>query len=348
MKTRTFQTPSGNPIAFTALGLGGAAIGNLYRARSDREADQILQTAWDGGIRYFDTAPLYGLGLSETRLNRFLRGKPRDSFVLSTKVGRLLQQCPAADRTGIGFFFDTPSRREIYDYGHDGILRSFEASLERLGLDRIDILNVHDIDLFNHKTTAARDARIAELMQGGYRALRRLRDEGTIKAFGAGVNDWQTCEILARQGDFDLFLMAGQYSLLRQDALDSFLPLCAARGIGVIVGGVFNSGILATGAKPGAKFDYAPASDEILDRVRCIEAICATYDVSLADAALRFPPGHPSVVSVLTGAGSAQEVSWALAGLETRIPDEFWQALASGGLIRPDALAQIDSPGSGA
>lgn len=333
MKTNLFNTPSGNSISFSELGLGGAVIGNLYSARTEADVDETLQGAWDAGMRYFDTAPLYGLGLSESRMNRFFRSKPRDEFIVSTKVGRLLRRCPPEERTGIGFYFDTPSRREIYDYGYDGVLRSVEDSLERLGLDRVDILYVHDIDIFNHKSVEARDVRIDELMAGGYRALIELRDQGVIKAFGAGVNDWQTCEILARRGDFDLFLMAGQYSLLRQESLDSFLPLCVERGIGVVVGGVFNSGILATGAVPGAKFDYAPASDAVLDRVRKIEAVCKTHGVRLADAALRFPLGHPAVACVIPGAGNAREVRQAVESLATEIPDGLWSDLAAAGLI---------------
>ena len=200
-------------------------------------------------MRYFDTAPLYGLGLAETRLNHFLHGRNRDDYVVSTKVGRLLQACPPERRTGIGKFFDVPSRREVYAYGYDGIMRSVEASLERLGLDRIDILYVHDLDAFMHGTRAESDRRIAQFMTSGYDALVALRDEGTIRAFGGGLNEWQVCQHLAERGDFDLFLLAGRYTLLEQDALDSLLPLCEARGIGIVLGGPYNSGILATGAE---------------------------------------------------------------------------------------------------
>jgi D-threo-aldose 1-dehydrogenase len=268
MYQKVFTTSSGARIPFTQLGLGTAAIGNLYRARTDAETDGALQAAWDTGIRYFDTAPLYGLGLAETRLNRFLRGKPRDQYVLSTKVGRLLEPCAPDERTGLDRFFGTPSRREIFDYSYDGIMRSVAFSLERLGQDRIDILYVHDIDLSNHGSVERRDAHIDTLMAGGYRALCELRDQKVIKAFGAGINDWETCEVLAARGDFDLFLLAGQYSLLRQESLKSFLPMCEARGIGIVLGGVYNSGILATGAVEGAMFDYYPASPDVLERVR--------------------------------------------------------------------------------
>jgi len=252
MKTRHWQRIDNGGLTFTELGFGTAPLGNLYRAIGDAEAHAVLCEAWETGCRYFDTAPLYGLGLAETRLNRFLRTKKRDDYVLSSKVGRILKVCPAEERTGIGKFFDTPSRKEHFDYSHDGVMRSLEASLERLGVDRIDILYAHDLCIFTHGSKAASDAKIEELMASGYDALLSLRDQGVIKAFGAGVNEWEVCQTLAERGDFDLFLLAGRYSLLEQEALESFLPLCEERGIGMVVGGPYNSGILASGPKPGA------------------------------------------------------------------------------------------------
>lgn len=337
MKTRNFTAPSGATIDFTELGFGTAPLGNLYRALSEEEAQSTLQAAWDAGHRYIDTAPLYGLGLSETRINHFLRGKKRDSYVLSTKVGRLLEACPPDQRTGIGKFFDTPSRREVYDYSHDGIMRSVEASLERLGLDRIDILFVHDIDVFNHKSVAARDARVAELMKTGYGALVKLRDQGVIKAFGAGVNEWEVCEILAKQGDFDLFLLAGRYTLLEQESLNSFLPLCVERGIGIVIGGAYNSGILASGAKPGAFYNYDPAPQHILDRVAGIEKICNRHGIKLVEAALRFPLVHPAVVTVIPGASRPEEVALNMRTLAATIPAALWADLKAEGFIRSEA-----------
>lgn len=337
MQRKIFTALSGAQIPFTQLGLGTAAIGNLYRARPDEETDNALAAAWEAGIRYFDTAPLYGLGLAETRLNRFLRDKPRDDYVLSTKVGRLLEPCSPNERTGLDRFFDTPSRREVFDYSYDGVMRSIAFSLERLGLDRIDILYVHDIDLSNHGSVERRDAHIETLMAGGYRALRELRDQKVIKAFGAGVNDWQTCEVLAARGDFDLFLLAGQYSLLRQESLKTFLPMCEARGIGIVLGGVFNSGILATGAVEGAMFDYYPASPDILERVRRIEAVVRRYGLKLADAALRFPMGHPAVTCLMTGGAARGEVEHAVASLSAVVPDALWRDLVAEKLIVPEA-----------
>ena len=206
MQARAFRVPStGRTLDFTELGFGTAPLGNLFRPLPEDQAQAALEAAWKAGLRYYDTAPLYGLGVAETRLNHFLRGKPRDAYVLSTKVGRLLELCAPGDRTGIGKFFETPSRREIYDYTADGVRRSVEASLERLGLDRFDILFVHDIDTVNHGSQAARDAHVETLMgpNGGYEALVRMREEGTVAAIGAGINEWQVAEILARRGDFD-------------------------------------------------------------------------------------------------------------------------------------------------
>ncbi len=337
LKTRHWDRLGNGGLTFTELGFGTAPLGNLYRAIDDAEADAILQLAWDSGVRYFDTAPLYGYGLSETRLNRFLRGKPRDEYVLSTKVGRLLRAVPEDQRDGIGKWFDVPSRKEIYDYGYDGILRSVENSLERLGINRIDILYVHDIDLFNHGTQEVLDAKYAELMGSGYKALVELRDQGVIRAFGAGVNEWQPCQHLAEQGDFDLFLLAGRYTLLEQEALDTFLPSCQERGIGVIIGGPYNSGVLATGPVPGAHFNYDPAPQSILDQVARIKAICDAHNVRMVDAAFQFPLCHPSVVSVIPGGQGVAEMQSNLAAVKAEIPGALWADLVQAGLMRTDA-----------
>lgn len=337
MKTRTFKAPSGAALEFTELGLGTAPLGNLYQALPEGQAQATMTAAWDAGIRYFDTAPLYGLGLAETRLNHFLRGKPRDSYVLSTKVGRLLKVCPPGERTGIGKFFDTPSRREQYDYGYDGVMRSLEDSLERLGVDRVDIIFAHDIDLFNHGAQDALDARFEELMAGGYKAMAKLRDEGVVKAIGAGVNEWQICQRLAEAGDFDMFLLAGRYTLLEQESLETFLPLCERRGIGIVVGGAYNSGILASGAREGAYYNYTEAPPHILDRVRRIEAVCARHGVRLVQAALRFPLAHPAVACVVPGAASPEQVALNMDTLAAAIPAALWTDLKSAGLMRADA-----------
>jgi D-threo-aldose 1-dehydrogenase len=338
MKKRLFKAPSGASISFTELGFGTAPLGNLYKATTEKDAQATFEAAWKQGVRYYDTAPLYGLGLSETRLNSFLRGKKRDSYVLSTKVGRVLEVCPPAERTGIGKFFETPSRRERFDYSYDGVMRSLEFSLERLGVDSIDVVFVHDVDVFTHKSEAARDVHVKTLMESGYKALVKLRDEKVIKAFGAGVNEWQVSETLARAGDFDVFLLAGRYTLLEQEALNSFLPLCEQRGIGIVLGGPYNSGILATGPKKGAFYNYDPAPKHILERVAKIEAICKKHKVKLAEAALRFPLMHPSVVSVIPGAITPKQVGLNVKTLSAKIPKALWKDLKAAGLM--DARAR--------
>jgi D-threo-aldose 1-dehydrogenase len=333
MKKRNFKAPSGANLTITELGFGAAPLGNLYHAITEDAAQATLAAAWKQGIRYFDTAPLYGLGLSETRLNHFLRDKKRKDYVISTKIGRLLEVCPANQRTGIGKFFNTPSRREVFDYSYDGVMRSLEFSLERLGVDSIDIVFAHDCDVFTHGSEAKRDVHVQTLMTGGYKALSKLRDQKVIKAIGAGVNEWQVCETLAKQGEFDLFLLAGRYTLLEQAALESFLPLCEQRGIGIILGGPYNSGILATGARPGAFYNYDPAPKAILDRVRQIEKICKAHKVKLPEAALRFPLHHPAVVSVIPGAVSPQQVSLNVKTLSAKIPKALWRELKAQGLM---------------
>ncbi|MGB5557178.1 MAG: aldo/keto reductase [Paracoccaceae bacterium] len=324
-------------LSFTKLGFGTAPLGNLYRAISDDEAQTILEMAWAGGVRYYDTAPLYGLGLSETRLNRFLRGKPRDEYVLSTKIGRLLRPTTPDKRDGFGKWFDVPSRNEVYDYGYDGTMRSVEFSLERLGVDRVDVLFAHDLDMANHKSREVLEDKLSELMAGGYRALMQMRDQGVIRAFGAGVNEWQSCQWMAERGDFDLFLLAGRYTLLEQEALDSFLPLCEARGIGIVIGGPYNSGILATGPREGAFYNYDPAPPEILARVGKIEAVCKAHGVRMLDAAFGFPLHHPAVVSVIPGGQGVAEMESNLAASKAVIPAALWHDLKAQGLMRQDA-----------
>jgi len=337
MKTRRFDRIGNGGISFTELGFGTAPLGNLYKAISDGEAHAALEAAWETGCRYFDTAPLYGLGLSETRLNPFLRGRRREDYVLSTKVGRLLKASPPEQRTGIGTFFETPSRVEVYDYTYDGVMRSLEFSLERLGADYVDILYAHDLDVFTHGSRDVLEARLNELMGSGYYALLSLRDQRVIKAFGAGVNEWQSCQWLAERGDFDLFLLAGRYTLLEQEALQSFFPLCEKRGIGIILGGPYNSGILATGPVPGAHYNYSEAPQEILDRVRRIEQICERHGVKLIEAALRFPLLNPLVYSVIPGGQSVDQVKANRAVLDRDVPAALWADLKGEGLMRQDA-----------
>ena len=256
---------------------------------------------------------------------------------MSTKVGRLLKASTPDKRDGLDKWFDVPARKEVYDYTYDGVMRSVEFSLERLGVDRIDILFAHDIDLANHGTQEALDAKLAELMDGGYGALVSLRDQGVIKAFGAGVNEWQPCQRMAERGDFDMFLLAGRYTLLEQEALESFLPLCEAQGTGVVIGGPYNSGILATGPKQGAHYNYEPAPQDVLARVGEIEKICTRHGIRLVDAAFQFPLRHPAVVSVVPGGQGLAEMNSNIEAESADIPEALWSDLKSAGLMREDA-----------
>jgi D-threo-aldose 1-dehydrogenase len=336
MEKRQLGTGS-RALDLTVMGFGGAPLGNLYAPVSEEDAQATLEAAWDAGIRIYDTAPLYGFGLSEERFGRVLSGRPRDEFVISTKVGRLLEDCAPEDVPEYNFY-DTPSRTFRYDYSYDGVMRSHEASLKRLNQDRVDILLVHDVDVFTHGTPEASDRRIRELFDlGGYRAIDELRSAGTVKAIGAGLNEWEICEKLLRLGDFDCFLLAGRYTLLEQEALDSFLPLCEERNVGIILGGPFNSGILATGPVPDARYNYAPAPPDILARVTRIEAVCLAHGVKLIEAALQFVLGHPVVKTVIPGANSPGQVTSNMRLLNARIPPAFWSDLKSEGLLRADA-----------
>jgi D-threo-aldose 1-dehydrogenase len=338
LNTRHWDRHKTGGLHFTELGFGTAPLGNLYKAISDSEARATLDQAWESGMRYFDTAPLYGLGLSETRLNGFLRDKPRDQYLLSSKVGRIMKPCAPEARTGLGKWFEVPQRQEHYDYSYDGVMRSVEFSLERLGVSRIDILYVHDLCVFTHGSKQASDAKIDSFFdEKGYAAMLELRDQGVIKAIGGGVNEWEVCQTLAERGDFDLFLLAGRYTLLEQEALESFLPLCEARGIGIVTGGPYNSGILATGAVPGAYYNYDPAPAPIMEKVAKIEVICAQFNVPLIAAALQFPLLHSTHVAVIPGGQSAEQTLSNIAALECDIPSELWTSLKSAGLMHPDA-----------
>lgn len=338
LRTRHWDRLGNGGLTFTELGFGTAPLGNLYKAISDSEARATLDAAWDGGVRYFDTAPLYGLGLSETRLNSFLRDKPRNDYVLSSKVGRLMQPCAPEHRTGIGKWFEVPQRREHFDYSYDGVMRSFEHSFSRLGVERIDILYVHDLCISSHGSKTVSDMRIEEFFAGrGYDAMISLRDQGLVRAMGGGTNEWEVCQTLAERGDFDLFLLAGRYTLLEQEALESFLPLCESRGIGIVTGGPYNSGILATGAKPGAWYNYEPAGQDILNRVNAIEAICKDHNVRMVDAAFQFPLLHPAHVAVIPGGQGPSEVESNLQAAQADIPAALWVDLKSNNLMRVDA-----------
>ncbi len=335
-RTNPLNSRTRSPVRLTQLGFGGAPLGNLYRKIEDAAAQATLQAAWDAGIRYFDTAPQYGLGRSEMRFAEALARFDPAALTLSTKVGRVLQDCAPEEVTPEAFV-DVPQKRIVFDYTYDGIMRSYDDSMSRLGSDRIDILFLHDIDAGTHGQ-AGEDAKLHELFgQGGYRALAELRDVGRIAAIGAGVNTWQICERLLGEADFDGFLLAGRYTLLEQDPLDSFLPLCIKRDVGIVLGGPYNSGILATGAVTSARYDYAPAPEAILQRVRRLGEICAAHDTPLIAAALQFPLAHAAVKTVIPGASTPDEVRQNIAIFETPVPTALWSDLRTEGLIRPDA-----------
>ncbi|WP_171180618.1 aldo/keto reductase [Ruegeria sp. HKCCD8929] len=335
--TAPLNLRTARPVPLTRMGFGGAPLGNLYRKVSDEDAQAALQAAFDAGIRYFDTAPQYGLGRSEERFGAAIRRFGRDNIQLSTKIGRLLLDCEPHEVTPEAFV-DVPQKRIVFDYTYDGVMRSYEASRQRLGVANADILLVHDVCVFSQGSQEASDAKVRELFDGGgYKALTELRAAGEIAAIGAGVNEWQVCEKLLGLGDFDGFLLAGRYTLLEQEALETFLPLCKKRDVGIILGGPYNSGILATGAVPGAKYNYADAPPDILNRVRRIEAVCAAHSTPLIAAALQFVLGHPCVKTVVPGAVSAAEVEANVQLLETPIPTGLWSDLQRERLIRPDA-----------
>jgi len=336
LETRRLRAGAGT-LDVTVLGFGGAPLGNLYVEISDAIANATITAAWDAGIRVFDTAPFYGLGLSEERFGAVLSNYPRGSYVLSTKIGRVLRDCPP-EEVPKTVFAKTPSRAFDFDYSYDGVMRSHADSLKRLKVDRIDILLAHDLDTYIHGSAEALAKRVGEFFdKGGYRAMEELRRSGTVRAIGAGLNQWQACETLLKQGDFDCFLLAGRYTLLEQDALESFLPLCEKRNVGIIVGGPFNSGILATGAVEGARYDYAPAPPDILERVRRIEKVCRAHGVKLIEAALQFVLGHPAVKTVIPGANAPDQIRANLRLLEAKIPLSLWSDLKAEGLLRSDA-----------
>ena len=300
------------------VGFGGAPLGNLYAPVTDTVAATTLAAAWAGGIRLYDTAPYYGQGLSERRMGDALRG--RDDYVLSTKVGRLLEPAGYADAR-YGFASPMPFDA-AYDYSYGGVMRSFEDSLQRLGLDRIDILLLHDIGSATHGE--AHEALFEVAMRDGYRALRELRASGDVRAIGLGVNETAVCEQALEHGDWDCFLVAGRYTLLEQGALESLLPACATRGVSVLIGGPYNSGILAG---DGANYDYRRAPPAIVQKVARLEAVCGEYGVPLPAAALQFPLAHPVVAAVLPGIDRPERVVETMRLLRFPIPAELWRAL---------------------
>ena len=323
-------------IPVTILGFGGAPLGDLYERLDEGRAIATVESAHRAGMNLFDTSPHYGNGLSELRFGAALRRFPRDSYVLSTKVGRRMDPRVAGSSVGGPGFAGGVPHASIVDYSYDGTMRSFEQSLLRLGLDRIDIVLLHDVDVWTHGPEMA-DQRFREAMEGAYRAVHELRSQGVIKAVGLGLNESDTTVRFVKAGDFDCVLLAGRYSLLHQDALDEFLPLAEQKGVGVMLGGVYNSGILATGAKPGAHFNYVPAPPEVMDKVARIERVCEAHGVPIAVAALRFALGAPAVASVILGGVSPEEVERNMKAINTEVPAGLWSDLKAEGLL-PEAV----------
>jgi len=325
-------------LTVTELGFGTAPLGNLFRPLPDSLARETLAAAEREGFGYYDTAPFYGFGLSERRLGDALRA--RKDIVLSTKVGRLLKAVPGpVDETIVRHGYATPMPFEpVYDYSYDAVMRSFEQSLQRLGLSRIDLLYIHDIGRLTHGDLNA--ARMAELTTGGgLKALEELRQSGAIAGFGMGVNEVPACLEVMDHARLDVILLAGRYTLLEQTPLDDLFPRCDAAGTGIVVGGPYNSGILAMGTQSGAPlyYDYAPAPAEVIGRVRRIEAVCNRHGVPLAAAALQFPLAHPLVASVIPGLDSPRRVDQTIALYRRKIPAALWQELRAENLIRGDA-----------
>lgn len=330
MTARTFEKRrvGQTDLEVTTLGLGGASLAGIFSAVPPEQARATVAHALDVGINYVDTAPQYGLGRSEHLVGDALRER-REGVVLSSKVGRLLKPVSATEQDK-GNWVDPLPFNQLYDYSYDGVMRSFEDSQQRLGLNSIDILYVHDIGVATHGVDGNKPL-WAQLASGGYKALRELRDAGVIKAIGLGVNEWQVLMDAFALGDWDVFLLAGRYTLLEQTSLDPFMTTCVQRGASVVVGGPFNSGILVG----GDKFNYAKAPDEIVTKVRAIEAVCREFGVPLPAAALQFPLTHPAVCNVLPGPRSPQELDGILDWWDAKVPGELWTTLAAKGLLAP-------------
>jgi D-threo-aldose 1-dehydrogenase len=317
-------------LRVTRLGFGGASIGGLFSAVTDEDAVATVEHAWELGIRTFDVAPLYGFGAAERRMGVGLRGRPRDEFVLETKVGRLVQPLDAIPAGADVDDQDANYARAepvglVFDYSADGVRRSIEESLQRLGLDRIDIALIHDPD--DHWETA---------IDGAWPALARMRDEGTIRAVGVGMNQSAMLARFAREGDFDVFLLAGRYTLLDQEALGELLPLCVERGVAVFVGGVMNSGVLAD-PRPGSRFNYQPAPAAVVERARRLAAVCERHGVPLRAAAIQFPLAHPAVRSLIAGVRRIDHLDEYPELMRRPIPDDLWAELRAERLIAPEA-----------
>jgi len=325
-----------SPVEVSVLGFGGVAVGNLFEQMPEERALATIEAAWQSGVRFFDTSPYYGHGMSEHRFGHVLRSRLDDGLVISTKVGRVLRP-EKPERIDRGVFIGGLNFAAAFDYSYEGAMRSLEHSYHRLGMNRIDVVFIHDVDLGTYGSVDEYHRRRDEAMAGAYRALDELRGAGVIGAIGVGVNEVEPCVWFAQQGRFDCFLLAGRYTLLEQNGLDDLFPLANAQQFSIILGGPFNSGILATGARPGANYNYKPAPPEIMARVAQIEAVCARHDVPLAAAALQFPLGHPRVASIIPGAARPEEAAANAALMARQIPAALWAELKAEGLMLASA-----------
>lgn len=317
---------TGRGLVVSELGLGTSGFGNLFHETTDAATASATDAAWAGGIRYFDTAPHYGLGLAEHRLGSALRERPRDCYLISTKVGRALVPTPEnSDKLDDGGFAVAATHRREFDFSRDGIMRSVDESLERLGIDDIDILYLHDPD--DHWEEASTT---------GIAALEELRDQGVVHAIGAGMNQSAMLAEFVRRCDVDIVMLAGRYTLLDQSALDDLLPVAAERGVAVVAAGVYNSGLLSRDTVPDdANYEYQPAPAELVARARAIADICRQHGVTLPQTAVQFPLRHPAVVSAVVGARGAEQAVGAVTRYEAKIPDALWRELEEAGYIRP-------------
>jgi D-threo-aldose 1-dehydrogenase len=336
METRRIKARNGEGLTFSVVGLGTGPMGDFYELLDEKTEIATVEQGLASGVRVFDSSPHYGNGLAESRMGAGLRRAKRDEILVSTKIGRIMDPFtkppkPRSDVVSPGFAGGHPHAPR-FDYSYDGAMRSIEHSLLRMGLDRLDIVLIHDCDVWTHGEEEA-PGRFKEAMSGAYKALDKLRDDKVIKAIGFGINEADTCVKFAKAGDFDVAMMAGRYTLIDQTGLPEFLPLALKKNMGVMLAGVFNSGILATGSGPGAKFDYTAAPKAVLDKVKAIEAICKKHKVTLRQAAIQFAFAHPAVVSVVLGAVKPEEVKANVHDASAEIPASLWSDLKSAKLL---------------
>ncbi|MDL2401681.1 aldo/keto reductase [Rhizobium mayense] len=337
------RSVSRSGLSVTTMGLGGTGLGNMYRATDPKVAHDTVHAAFENGLRYFDTAPVYGFGLAETRLGEAIRTLPRQDIVISSKVGYDLVPIPDSEVKPV-LWDEAPPFRAEFDYSRDAVLRSIENSLKRLGTGYIDMLAIHDPDEAIHfargEDPYAR-SRFKEAMEGAYQVLDELRSQGVIKAIGVGINQWQMLSDFVEAGQFDYFLLAGRYTLLEQEPIATLFPACERKGTKIVIGGPYNSGILATGPVQGATFNTRNAPPDVLDRVGRLRAVCERHNVPLAAAALQFPLAHKLVVSVIPGARSVEELKQNLQYLQWPIPSSLWSELKAEKLV--DEAAPLPS-----